>query len=93
MYHIDIWHLETPANVAGETFLKWVHASINIWGFPLNESGKCVFSGSEQVRIMCLCFLRVRTVYELCQGELILDVANYDYANVFVIHPKRGEKW
>ena len=68
-------------------------ASISIWGFPLNESGKCVFSGSEQVRIMCLCFLRVRTVYELCQGELILDVANYDYANVFVIHPKRGEKW
>ena len=55
-----------------------------------------------------MCFLRVRTgtnyvfvfspgqnsaVYELCQGELILDVANYDYANVFVIHPKRGEKW
>ena len=39
---------------------------------------------------MCLCFLRVRTVYELCQGELILDVANYDYANVFLIHPKRG---
>ena len=37
---------------------------------------------------MCLCFLRVRTVYELCQGELILDVANYDYANVFVIHQK-----
>ena len=27
-----------------------------------------------------MCFLRVRTVYELCQGELILDVANYDYA-------------
>ena len=30
-------------------------------------------------------FLRVRTVYELYQGELILDVANYDYDNVFVI--------
>ena len=43
-------------------------------------------------QILILCFLRVRTVYELCQGELILDVANYDYANVFVIHPKRGEK-
>ena len=27
-----------------------------------------------------MCFFRVRTVYELCQGELILDVANYDYA-------------
>ena len=52
----------------------------------------CVFSGSEQVRTMCLCFLRVRTVYELCQGELILDVANYDYANVFIIHPIRGMK-
>ena len=36
-----------------------------------------------------MCFLRVRTVYELCQGELILDVANYDNDNVFEGPPKR----
>ena len=32
-----------------------------------------------------MCFLSVRAVYELCQGELILDVSNYDYDYVFVI--------
>ena len=32
-----------------------------------------------------MCFLSVRAVYELCQGEMILAVANYDYDYVFVI--------
>ena len=34
---------------------------------------------------MCLRFLRVRAVCELCQGELILDVAIYEIDNVFAI--------
>ena len=38
-----------------------------------------------------MCFLRVRTVDELCQGELILDVANYANDNV-CNSPKKGRK-
>ena len=37
----------------------------------------------QQKRILIMCFLSVRAVYELCQGELILDVLNYDYDYVF----------
>ena len=59
---------------------------------PKNEEGpKNVDNPRDKVqnfrfsfkRILIMCYLSIRAVYELCQGELILDVSNYDYDYVF----------